>query len=237
MAAALVAVMALVACGDDEDSSAPATTTTVAPTTSTTLSQIQLDKQKAERIVLTAADVPGFAEEPPDPDDEGDAETEAAILACLNNDPLILRLGEDDDPRGAGSPEFAKGDDSVSSSVTFAENEDQARAAMTALSASAFPTCFSRALTEGLRRDRTLTNVSATTTRLPALTVGDQSTGIRSVVRFRAQGTAVTVYVDNTFIRTGRALAILDVSTVTTPFPTAERSRLATLTAGRLAAP
>ena len=51
MAAAMVAAALLGACGDDGESSAPTTITT------TTLSQEQLDKQKAERAVLSAADV------------------------------------------------------------------------------------------------------------------------------------------------------------------------------------
>ena len=158
MAAALVAVMLMVACGGDEESSSD--TTAAPPITSTTLSQVQLDDQKAQRVVLTAADLPGFTEDPPEPDDES-PEVQAAVYACLNNDPLLMQLGEDNDPRGHGAPDFSNGDMTASSSVTFAETEDQARAAIAALSATSFPTCFSAALTAELRRDGSLTNVSS----------------------------------------------------------------------------
>ena len=238
LAVGMASVITLVACGDDgESSSPPPVPTTVAPTTSTTLSQIQLDQQKARRVVLTVVDVPGYTEDAPAPSDEIDPETEAAVLACLNSDPLTLRLGDEADARGVDGPDFSKGDDTVSSSVTFGATEDEARASMTALNATSFPACFSRALSAGLRKDGTLTNVIVTTTKLPAITAGDQSVGFRSVLRFRAEGTAVTVNAENTFIRSGRGLSVLAVTTVTTPFPAAERTRLVTTIAGRMAAP
>ena len=227
------AVMLLVACGDDEDSSAP----TTAPTTSTTLSQVEVDRQKGQRVVLTAADVPGFTEDAPDPDDDSE-ELEAAANACVNNDPLLSRLGEDDDPRGASSPDFSQGERfTVNSGVTFAENDDQARAAMTAVSAPSFTGCFSNALAAELRKDPTFTNVSVTTARLPAINAGDQTVGYRSTARARVANQAVTFYFDFTFIRSGRVLSVISGLGFDTPFPEADRSRLATTIAGRMAAP
>jgi hypothetical protein len=235
----LVAVLLLGGCGDDKDdkeSSAPATT--VAPATTTTLSQAQLDKQKAQRIVLTAPDLPGYAQDPPDPSSQSSPEFEAAANACVNNNPVIVPLRTENDPRGATSPDFSKGDTvTVSSAVTFAETEDQARTAMTDVSAATFPACFSRAFTAEIRRDPTYTNVSVTTTKLPAITAGDQSLGYRAVAKFRTQGTNVTANFDFTFIRVGRAVASIDDYSLTTAFPAAERLRLAQLIAGRMAAP
>ncbi len=129
-AGGIAASMLFVGCGDE--SGAPATT--VAPT-STTLSQAQLDDQKAHRIVLTVADVPGFTMEAPDPDEAG-----FLPATCFNGNALLLRIGRDDDPRGALSPDFADSQDAiVGSAVTFAETEDEARAAFTVLEASSFP--------------------------------------------------------------------------------------------------
>ena len=232
----LAAVLVLGGCGDDEDS-ASSTTTTVAPATTTTLSQAQLDKQKAQRIVLTVADLPGYTADPPDPSADS-PEFEAAANACVNNNPVYLALGTDNDPRGASSPDFSKGDTiTASSGVTFAETEDQARTAMGDLSAASFPACFSRAFTAELRRDPNNTNVSVTTTKLPAITAGDQSLGYRVVARFRIGGTNVTLNADFTFVRVGRAVAGIQASSTPTAFPAAERLRLATLIAGRMAAP
>jgi hypothetical protein len=234
----LAAILLLGGCGDDKDekgSSAPPTT--VAPAT-TTLSQIQLDKQKAQRIVLTAADLPGYTQDPPDPSSAGSAEFEAAANACANNSPVYVALGTENDPRGATSPDFSKGDTiTVSSAVTFTETEDQARTAMADVGAATFPACFSRAFTAEIRRDPTYTNVSVTTTKLPAITAGDQSLGYRAVVKFRTQGTNATANFDFTLVRVGRAVASVDDYSLTTAFPAAERLRLATLAAARMAAP
>ncbi len=231
LALGATAVMLLVACGDDE-SSAPSTTAS----TTTTLSQVELDKQKGQRVVLTAADVPGFTQDPPDPDDDS-AELEAAANACVNNNPVLVQLGKDADPRGANGQDFSKGEEAtLSSSVTFAETEEQARSAITDAGVASFPNCFSRALTAALRAQGTFTNVSVTTAKLPVLTVGDGSVGYRSTARARVAGTAVTLYFDATFIRSGRGVAVIDGFTLGAPFPEAERVRLATLVAQRMAA-
>ena len=231
----LAAVLVLGGCGDDNDSSAP--TTTVAPATTTTLSQVVLDKQKAQRVVLTATDLPGYTQDPPDP--SGDrAEFEAAANACVNNNPVIVALGQDADPRGATSPAFTKGETvAVSSRVTFGETEDAARSVMADLNAASFPACFSAAFTAELRKDTTNSNVSVTTTRLPATSVGDQSVAYRTVARFRTQGTNIVLNIDFTFVRVGRGFGSIQDLQATTVFPDAERLRLATALAGRMAAP
>ncbi|HUR23104.1 MAG TPA: hypothetical protein VMZ73_04460, partial [Acidimicrobiales bacterium] len=81
----LAAVLLLGGCGDDTDDKESSTATTAAPATSTTLSQAQLDKQKAQRINLTAPDLPGYAQDPPDPNSQDSAQFEAAANACVNN--------------------------------------------------------------------------------------------------------------------------------------------------------
>jgi len=126
----------------------------------------------------------------------------------------------------------------VASAVTFAETEDEARAALTDIGALSFPACFSRAFSEAVRRELSdFTIVSTTTTRLPALSVGDQDIGYRAVLKARVSGTPMTIYVDFTFIRSGRAVAIVDTTSASTaPYPNADRLRPATTIAGRRAA-
>ena len=226
------AVLLLVGCSDGE-SSAPSTTGPQVETT--TIPPAEADKQRSQRVVLTAGDVPGFTQDPQR--DENSAEWEAAVNACLNNDVLLTRVGEDNDPRGAKSAQFSKGElFTVASSATFGETEDEARNAMTALGATSFTGCFSDATAAELRRNTTLSTVSVTTAPLPALDVGDQSAGYRSTARVGAGGQAVTYYLDFTFIRSGRGVAVLSGNGFNTPFPDADRSRLATTLAGRMAA-
>jgi len=231
MAVGLAAAMLLAGCGGDgKKSSAP---TTVQATT-TTLSQAQLDQQKAQRVVLTNADVPGYTVSPPDPQDVN-LQTEAN--PCDNRNPLTARLGETDDAHGASSPDFTKGGTiTISSSATFGDTEDQARAAFADLGVATFPACFAKAFVDELKKDSAVSNATATGSKLPALTVGDQSLGYRITSKFRTSGTPVTVYSDFTFIRSGRGVAGLSI-TSSPAFPEAERVRLATLLATRLAAP
>ena len=109
---------------------------------------------------------------------------------------------------------------------------------MADLNAPSFPACLSRAFLNEFREARGLvTNVTVNTTKLPAITAGEQSLGYRTVVRFRAVGTNVTQNFDSTFIRVGRAFAALSGVSDTTPFPEAERLRLAQAIADRMAAP
>jgi hypothetical protein len=228
----LVALVLLTGCGGGGGSSSP---TTVA-TTSTTLSQAQLDKAKAQRIVFSAADLPGYTMDPAEAaDDTAVLEPDAA--ACANNNAVLAQLGEETDLRGATSADYSKGDAiSVGSAATFADTDDQARAVFTDLGAASFPACFSRSLADALRKEPTLTNVTVTSTRLPPITAGEQSIAFRSVARFRSSGTALTLNADFTFIRVGRAVAAFYDSSIGTVFPADERARLAAALAGRMTA-
>ena len=233
-AAGLSTVVLLAGCGGGDDSATP--TTTAAPNTTTTVARPELDKEKAGRVVLTAADVPGFTADPPDADDNDTIEQ--AANACVNNNPVLVRLGEDTDARGAVSPDFRKGEgQTVGSSVTFGETEEEARSAIAALSAPSFAGCFSEAAAAALRTDPTFSNVTVETTRLPTVAAGDQSIGFRNTIRATVRNIPATFFVDFTFVRRGRAFAVINDLSVSTPFPEADRVRLATTIAGRMAVP
>ena len=112
---------------------------------------------------------------------------------------------------------------------------------MAILNAPSFPTCFAADFAKELRKQPEFTNVTATTTRLPALAVGDQSVGYRTTVKSRYTGTALTTYSDFVVVRSGRGVAVVDaaasvVGSSGTAFPNAERIRLVTAVANRLAA-
>ncbi|MFP5316968.1 MAG: hypothetical protein ACLGI2_01595 [Acidimicrobiia bacterium] len=227
LAAALVATVVLAACGGDGESAAPTTT-------STTPSPVQLDKQRAQRAVLSLADLPGYTEDAPDPDDEDQAV--ASADECVEANALLLRLGEDDDPRGAASADFGREAHTVSSSVTFAETDEEARQAIAVLNRGATITCLSTALTEELRATPGFTNVRVTSSKLPGVTAGDENVGYRLVTRGTAAGQAVTINLEFTFVRVGRGVSVLQSVSETSTFPAADRARLLGLIAGRLAA-
>ena len=225
MTVAVVAAVVLGACGDDGESAAPTTT-------STTLSQVQLDKQKAERANLSAADLSGYTEDAPDPEEEVDAD---GADQCVESNALLLRLGETEDPRGAAAPDFSREAHTVSSSVTFGETEEEARAALAVVNRQTLVGCLSDALAAELRATPGFTNVRVTSSKLPAITAGDENVGYRLVVRASAGGQSVTINLEFTFMRTGRGVAVFQSISETGTFPAAERTRLAALVAGRMA--
>ena len=223
----------LAGCGGDGESSAP---TTLAATT-TTLSQVELDRATAQRVVLGAADLPGFTEVAADPGEEEALDATAAVQEdCFQNNALLVRLGEEGDERGAASPDFEKGDLTVGSAVTFGETEVAAQSALAELGTASFPDCFSRAVADAIRSDPTLTNVNVTTNRVPAPTAGDEAIGFRSRFGITYSGTRTVVYLDYVFVRSGRAVAALHGANAGEPFPEGERQRLVQVLAGRMAA-
>jgi hypothetical protein len=234
-AVGVAGAMLLVGCGDDGESAGSGQPATTAAPTSTTLSQVQLDKQKAQRIILTATDVPEFTMDSPD------AGPDSGFLpgeSCFNNDPLLLRIGRNDDPRGGLSPDVSDSDDgTVSSTATFAETDAEAVASLAALSGASFPACFARAFSEELDKQPDFTSVTSTATRLPAQAVGDQSIGYRVTSKTRYTGVAVTLYSDFVFVRSGRAVALIATMKATNPFPNSARIRLVNTVTERMAAP
>ncbi|MDP9071304.1 MAG: hypothetical protein M3N68_08470 [Actinomycetota bacterium] len=232
--------MLLVACGGGDSSDDKDRATTTAPTTTTTtIPPPAEDKARAERIVLTAADVPGFKADPPDAEEEeaaGDSAYEA-FARCVNNNPLAT--AGDDDPREAESPDFSKGEtETVSSSATFAEKEEIASALLTDLTAPAFAGCFDSALAKIFEAElgAAAAAVKVSTTPLPAQALGDQSVAYRSVVTVpTGRSSRTTFNIDSTFIRKGRAVGVLVVMRQGSPFRDSERMRLASLMATRMA--
>lgn len=227
---ALAASVLLVACAGSGTSSAP---TTIAVSTTTTLSQVELDRAKAARSVLSAVDVPGYTVRV-----RGAGGKTADADACVKGSPVLLRLGKEDDPRGANSESFVKGQDlAVDSSATFADTPEEAGAAVAALMAPSFPACLAPVITAGLRTEGTMTKVTVTTGRLPALIAGDQSVGYQFVAKGAIGGQPVVLNIDYTFVRVGRSLASIRQLSLGTPVSEAERLRLATAIAARMTGP
>lgn len=226
---AVLLVMILWGCGgDDSDSS---TTATAPPTTR---DPVQVDKERATRIVLTATDLPGYTEDTA-PEEEDD-EVDKAFAACLQNDP-VLTADEPANPRTVDGKDFEKGEElTVSSKATIAATEDQARTALTQVRSRTVLDCFTRTIRTEL--PKTLdpgVNLGNVTVTSPAVApVGDEAVGLRIVLVLSAEGETARVTLDVTIIRRERAVAFLSTNAVNTAFPEAERASLATKLADRM---
>ncbi|HEX2042016.1 MAG TPA: hypothetical protein VHF24_05195 [Acidimicrobiales bacterium] len=224
------ALVLLVGCGgDDSESSQPTTAPTSAQPTP------EQDKARAGRIVLTAADLPGYTEDP-DSDEDDDDETERVLGGCVQNDP-VLTADEPESPRTVEGKEFNKGEtQSVSSTATIAETQEQAEAALAQLRNQTVLNC----LESGARRELAgsvgpgATVQAVSVSSLPVPTVGDEAVGLRIEATITAQGQTVRVTTDVTAVRRERAVAFLSTTGVRNPFSPSERQALATRMADRM---
>lgn len=239
--------------GGDDETAAPATTTappavnttvapaatTTAPAPVTTIPSATADRQRAQRIVLTLAALPGYENEPSSAD-ESDPAYEAALTACFNNNPLLGQFAKGQPARGVEGNEFRRpsGEYAVGSGVYFAESGDLARAAIRDASGATVAQCIARAERAAVTNAPGWTTVTVTTTRLPALSAGEENVGYRTVIRShsaRANRDVDFAY-GVTLVRVDRAVIVLYDSSVDGQIPEAERVRLANLLATRAAA-
>jgi predicted small lipoprotein YifL len=156
-ALALVAVVSLAACGREGS---------VMLSAGAAPSAID-DLQAAQRVVLTATDLPGYEVHPsPDPNATS-AQAAAAFSQCAGG----VTLG--DEERTASSPGFRRGaETAVSSLAMVARSEAEARAAMARLSRAELAGCLTVLLRAVIERDLRLTITSASTEFLPSATRG-----------------------------------------------------------------
>lgn len=186
------------------------------------------DKARAERMVLTAADVPGYTQDPADDEDDDDA-----LDKCVANNPTLIAEPK---PRGAEGPDFSKEEEElqVGSGVFFAETEAEARKAFRDLEAGMGSQCFKDGLKEAIEEDGDVVVENIKTSSLSELRGVDESEGVRVDIDATADGESVGAYVDLVFVRHGRALGGIFASGTGSPFPEGERDRLANLLARRV---
>ncbi len=188
------------------------------------------DEAAAQKVVLSSADLPGYTQEPSDPD-----ERSSAIDRCVANNPL---LNVEDNPRGVSGADFTKDDSNVQvqSGALFAEKEADAQKAFSDIQAALSSQCLKdemrKTVEEAVDPGVVVRTVSAQT--LPAPGGSDQSIASRLTVPLESGAERLTVYADLTFLREGRGLAGVFTLQAGSPFPDAERTRLAEVVAKRL---
>lgn len=229
VAFALVSVLAA-GCGGSGGQEPAAAPTTTAPAVRSAAEEAAA----AERALLRAADLPGYRQ---------GASTQvspyATVYSTCTGNPL---LPGGPSTGGAGQAPFVNDETaavravqttSVSSFAVFAENEADARRTLADLAKPDVAPCVGNAL---LAEVNNLTSPrgraeAQTSAALPSLSVGDESAGLRTTVA----GT-VPQHFDLTVARKGRALTFLLVSRLgRSPFPEADRRRLADLLVSRIA--
>jgi hypothetical protein len=253
--ATVVALWAVVAAGCDDgsgkDSAAPAittevpttvvTTTVVTPTTAIDRTTVMTkpaptptpaaDRATAQRIVLTAADVPTL------PSAKPSGYTE--IYAQCGKNPL---LPGGTDPRQAVPSAFLKDETAevrrlqttaLGGYAALATTEAAARSTMGTVRSPAFRACLERELAAAVNAVVAggIPVQGAATVELPTPAMGDEVVAFRTTL---TRGTSHQAF-ELTMVRKGRALASVVTSRLgDVPFPDDERVRLARVMTGRM---
>ncbi len=194
------------------------------------------DLLTAQRVVLTATDLPGYSVEPGLQPDAASAEAAASFQQCAGAG--AAALGHDH--RTAQSPGFRRGTStSISSLATLAVDEVQARAAMEDLSRPNMNACVSGLLRAVLEHDRKVPVTSATSqiVETPGVGRGTEAVTWRTALELTAGGPRQLAYSDLTFLRSGRVLASLFDFQLGTPFPAEEHGRLVSAMSDRMGRP
>lgn len=222
----MVATMVLTGCGSSDDGLVSIRTG------SGDTPSLSEDVAAAQRVVLSAADLPGYrAQPPPNEPDATSAQAAATFQQCLGAGNVALGNAE----RTAQSPGFRKGSaTSVSSLATIAADEPVARSAMADLSRPDLEPCVTGLLKVVLERDLGLPVNRAASELLSPPKAGDQAVTWRTTVQVTFAGEQLAAYSDLTFVRDGRALASLFDFQIGDPFPTTERDRLVQAMATRM---
>lgn len=227
-------------------STSPSTTVAAPPTTVVTTTTIRAaattvttrpapspatDRAPAERILFTAADVPGMPPSSPT--------NFVPIYAKCGKSPL---LPGGDDPRQATPLAFLKDETvevrrlqttALGAYAVLAPTEAAARSVMDTVRSPAFRTCLEREFTTAVNALIAGAPVvsGAATVDLPTPAIGDEVVALRITVTRNASRQAFEL----TIVRKGRALASVVTSRLgDVPYPDEERLRLVRLLAGRM---
>ncbi len=213
------------------DEGAGAATTTIPPAPA--------DKARAGAIVLRQADVgPGFTPSAGAEEESDTPEADKAFKECSQGNPV---LDHDSDERSAESV-FEKNQQltTITSDARLWTNEADFAAAMDILASDAFTTCLDGALKKlfagtGGTQGATVGDVH-TVRRSVGAAGTDQATGLTTTLDISTGRLRLNVFLDMTFLRTGRAGVFLMTVSARQPFPAAETQRLTGILSKRLAA-
>ena len=188
----------------------------------------------ARQANLTQADFPaGWTADPPDTEEDADAEAEGRALAeCLG-------APYDDSPDAAESS-FSKDGMTATSGFSVARTLEWARADFATLHDGGAPGCFKKVLGGMLSADKpTGASYDIDVTRLDIATLmppaaARNAAGFRATINLHRGGLTVPMTFDTVMIRHDRLEATIGFTSVGTAFPEDLRRSLTTAVANRL---
>lgn len=189
-----------------------------------------VDEATLERLLPTEADMAGYelVPEADDEDDPDDADFEATLEACFDEDVL-----DDDD---ALSREFAtvQGDITVEVSAGAASSRDESADELDAIRQGFGDQCVVSAFAEFFS-DELDTEVTGDIAPLALATETDLSAAYQLTLAVTIEGQPVPFYLDFVFLGEDRLQVSLFAFSPGIPFPADERTRLVGLLTERLA--
>ena len=239
VAAAVAVDLFASACGSEgEGEGVSATTTTTAPAPTTTTPPADKDKAGAQASVLTAAEVgEGYADDDTDSDTTGEDQDveEAAFQACASGNALLRRL---EDGRSADSEFLREDSGRVVSRVDFAAKTEEAEKAFDVVALDQYTTCLRDEVKKAVTAEAEAeVNASVTSERVPiTLSDADEATRVRTDAMLTGPKGRLRIVSDFVIARKGRAVAILFLTHLKTPFPDADVVRLSGLVVKRASA-
>jgi hypothetical protein len=215
---------------------APATTVPESTVPATTQAPPETEAEWAESALFTIDDfAPGWTAVPSEPeDDEDDAEMQALLAECSGIDPALL--GEDvTGENEATSPEFVSPDETatVTHTIGFAQDEASAVEAITAIGDEAIPDCYLLAInalfedlqgpdadpSETFPPGVTISDVTVDRVDLTGVAADDEAVWYAVTVTFEFEGQSLDQYLDLIFLRQGRVLSQIELSSEGAEFP------------------
>ncbi|MDZ7677062.1 MAG: hypothetical protein U5K29_00760 [Acidimicrobiales bacterium] len=184
-------------------------------------SDVEADRQIAERAVLRLDDFPpGWQEQVQQ--DEDDEALQAGIAECAGYDFEELYGGGE----RAASPTFVSSqDEEITSSVTVFPTEEAASRRYDAKTAPATIDCVGDAMRSVLRLEGAgegIEVLNVEINRLSTSALGDQTYGFRVTLELRAQGMTLPVYLDVVGVRVGRVGASVTAMSTFSPYFTSD---------------
>ena len=217
----LVALVALAACGGGGDDDDPGE------------ARVEVraeDQDRAERILLQMADLPGegWAVEPEDEDadDDGDGDSLPDQLKLDFSDLTVTGEAESSTYlRGLGAR--------AQHSVRIAESEADAAAAFERIAGSDLVGALGEFFQQGTDDELEVTDVSGGTAPFP--TFGDESALIQVEITIEVEGLSVSAFIEVALVRVDRAVSLFLFSDVLTPLPAEEKEAIVGAVAERMA--